>query len=85
MALRAEFLSDSKGVDFVGSPLGDPVGSVGGSDLTSIALTLNYKPVPSIKIQPEVRFDHTSAKSPVGSPLIKSDRVIIGAGISYLF
>jgi hypothetical protein len=77
-AIRAEFLSDSHGADVSGG-LGFPVG---GQDLSSIALTLNLKPVPSIKIQPEVRFDHTSLPGGFGT---KKDRVIVGAGVSYLF
>lgn len=79
LALRAEYLSDSKGVDISG-PLGFPANS--GNHITSVALTLNYKPVPSVKIQPEVRYDHTSVKNGFGT---KADRVILGAGVSYLF
>ena len=79
LALRAEFLSDPKGVDISG-PLGFPVNS--GNDITSLALTLNYKPVPSVKIQPEVRYDHTSVKTGFGT---KADRIVLGAGVSYLF
>ena len=79
LALRAEYLSDSKGVDISG-PLGFPANS--GNHITSIALTLNYKPVPSVKIQPEVRYDHTTVKNGFGT---KADRVILGAGVSYLF
>ena len=60
VGLRAEFLSDKDGVDASGGALGftNPPGV--GQDLTSIALTLNYKPIPSLKIQPEVRYDHSS-------------------------
>lgn len=87
LALRGEFLSDKKGVDAaadgVGAPLGflNPLGT--GQDLSSVALTLNYKPVPSIKIQPEIRFDHTSWAG--GFVPGKQNRVVYGAGISYLF
>lgn len=87
VALRGEFLSDKKGVDAaaggIGAPLGflNPLGT--GQDLSSVALTLNYKPIPSIKIQPEIRFDHTSWSG--GFVPGKQNRVIYGAGISYLF
>jgi hypothetical protein len=83
LALRAEFLSDENGVDASGGALGfqNPVGT--GQDLSSVALTLNYKPLPNIKIQPEVRFDHTSWSG--GFVNGKQNRVLVGVGVSYLF
>lgn len=60
-------------------------------DVTSIALTLNYKPSPRIKIQPEIRFDHISSSSgwdPSTAVIGSSgnqNRFIFGAGASYLF
>lgn len=87
LALRAEYLDDKdgggiKGIDFPGRPGSaitspDPDGKV-----SSIALTLNWKPVPNIKIQPEVRYDHTTYKDGFDG---KEDRITIGAGVSYLF
>ena len=46
LGLRAEFLSDASGVDASGGALGfqNPAGT--GQDLSSVALTLNYKPLP---------------------------------------
>jgi hypothetical protein len=83
LAVRGEFLSDVDGVDASNGALGfrNPLGT--GQDLTSVALTLNYKPVPTIKIQPEVRFDHTSWSG--GFVPGKQNRVFYGAGASYLF
>jgi len=87
VAVRGEYLSDKDGVDAaaggVGAPLGflNPVGT--GQDLTSVALTLNYKPLPAIKIQPEIRFDHTSWSG--GFVPGKQNRVVYGVGVSYLF
>ncbi len=79
-AVRAEFLSDSNGVDASADPLGFPLNS--GQDIASFTFTLNIKPVPNIKIQPEIRYDHTSLTDGYGK---KADRVIIGLGVSYLF
>jgi hypothetical protein len=83
LALRTEFLSDEDGADASGEALGfmNPPGK--GQDLFSTALTLNYKPRPNIKIQPEIRFDHTSYAG--GFVPGKQNRVIFGAGVSYLF
>ncbi len=50
--------------------------------LGSLTLTLNYKPVPSLKIQPEIRYDYTSFKNGLDG---KKDRVIVGVGVTYLF
>ena len=80
VAARAEFLSDARGVDASADPLGFAGNT--GNDLASIALTLNIKPVPNVKIQPEIRFDHTSLKNGFGT---HADRVILGLGVSYLF
>jgi hypothetical protein len=83
LALRAEYLADHDGVDASGGALGflNPVGV--GQDLSSVALTLNYTPVPAIKFQPEIRYDHTSYSG--GFVPGKQNRVIFGAGLSYLF
>lgn len=80
VALRAEFVSDARGVDASGDPLGFPVNT--GNDLTSLAFTLNFTPVPSVKIQPEIRYDHSSLAGAFGR---HADRVILGVGVSYLF
>ncbi len=83
-ALRAEVLSDKNGVDASGGALGfsNPPGT--GQDLYSLAFTLNYRPTPSIKIQPELRYDHSSCDTGTAFGT-KNDRVIAGAGVSYLF
>jgi hypothetical protein len=87
LALRAEYLDDKDGFGIKGIALGGRAGSAimspdATGDLASVALTLNYKPVPSIKIQPELRFDHTSYKDGFDGV---QDRFLIGAGVSYLF
>jgi hypothetical protein len=51
-------------------------------DLSSITLTLNYKPVPNVKVQPEIRYDHTSYAGGFDG---QDSRFLVGAGISYLF
>jgi len=80
LALRAEYLNDHYGADASGDPLGFAPNI--GQELTSFALTLNYKPAPHIKLQPEIRFDHTTLANGFGD---KRDRVLVGAGASYLF
>jgi hypothetical protein len=82
LAVRGEFLSDKNGADISGGALGfgNPPGT--GQDLASVAVTLNYRPLPSIKVQPEVRYDHSSYNKAFGT---ENHRVLVGAGVSYLF
>jgi Putative beta-barrel porin-2, OmpL-like. bbp2 len=84
LALRTEFLSDKNGVDMAGGALGfvNPLGT--GQDITSVALTLNYKPISRIKIQPEIRFDHTSWSGGFNGAG-EQNRLIFGASASYLY
>ena len=82
VGVRGEFLSDKNGADISGGALGFPNPPGTGQELSSVALTLNYKPWPNLKLQPEVRFDHSSRDGGFGN---KSDRVILGMGASYLF
>jgi len=105
LGIRAEYLSDSHGVDASGSPIsaagtyvpGGPLGLLNppgtGQDITSVAVTLNYKPLPRVKIQPEVRWDFTSwshgwdpsEATPAAGTFGKQNRFIFGAGASYIF
>lgn len=88
IAVRGEFLDDKDGFGLRGIPLGGRAGSAilpsaeTKGDLSSITLTLNYKPLPNVKIQPEIRYDHTSYGAGFDG---QDSRFMIGAGISYLF
>jgi hypothetical protein len=94
LALRAEYLDDQdgfglNGVGFPGRP-SSGIGSVfpsgaspdANGQVESVAVTLNWRPMPHIKIQPEVRYDHTSYTGGFDG---KRDRVVFGVGASYLF
>lgn len=83
VALRADYIDNPDGVlgpavrPGAGILTTDTDGSLG-----SVTLTLNYKPVPSLKIQPEIRFDHTSYAGGLDG---SKTRVIIGMGATYMF
>ncbi len=87
-ALRADFLYDPTGfATLYQSP--DPsgtgfpgVGFAHGQDLSSVTLTLNWKPADNIKIQPEIRWNHSTVSTALNG---KSDQFIIGMGASYTF
>lgn len=83
LALRADHIVNPDGV------LGPAVRSGAGittmdtdGDLSSLTLTFNYKPVPNIKIQPEIRWDRTSYNGGLDG---EESRFTVGAGVSYLF
>jgi hypothetical protein len=95
LAFRGEFLDDPDGAGLNvasanGSVLAPPLR--GGSsaisspdqsgNLASLTLTLNWRPTPNIKIQPEIRFDNTSYAGGFDG---KTSQVIAGAGVSYLY
>lgn len=88
IALRGEYLNDEDGLGLntrlgAPAPFGSGIFSPDGSgDLSEVTLTLNLRPVPNLKIQPEIRYNHTSYASGFGG---KENQFIIGAGASYLF
>lgn len=87
VALRVEHLEDKDGGGLKGIGLpGRGSSAILSPDLDgsiqSAALTFNWKPAPMIKVQPEIRYDHTSYSGGFDGG---KDRVVFGAGISYMF
>lgn len=93
-ALRADFIDDPTGfATFYQSPDPAVLGTAPGAtffngvaareqDLSSVTLTLNWKPVANVKIQPEVRWNHSTIDNALNG---KSDQFIVGFGASYMF
>lgn len=88
LAFRGEYLKDQDGLG-INSRLGGPAPFGAGiyspdnnGNLASLTLTLNYKPVPMLKIQPEIRYNTTSYTGGFNG---KTDQFIVGCGASYLF
>lgn len=87
VAFRAEYLDDPdggglKGINLPGRPNSAIVSADANGDMASFTLTLNWRPAPNIKVQPEIRYDTTSYTGGFDG---KKDRFTIGAGVSYLF
>lgn len=87
LALRGEYLDDPdggglKGIELPGRPGSSILSTDADGSLSSVTLTLNYKPLPNIRIQPELRYDYTSYTGGLDG---HKDRFILGAGVSYLF
>src|SRR6185295_2037018 len=83
VAFRGDYISSPDGVL---GPAVRPGAGITTTDnngnLASLTLTLNWKPMPNLKVQPEIRWDTTSYKNGLDGD---QSRFIIGAGISYLF
>ena len=63
---------------------GFPAGVYGsGQNLMSATLTLDYMPAPQIKIQPEIRWNHSSYSGAFATA--NRDQFIIGMGATYMF
>lgn len=91
LAFRGEFLNDPDGVglnvadpnSLAPAPNGAGISSPDGhGNLASLTLTLNFKPVPNLKIQPEIRYNTTSYGGGFNG---KDHQIILGCGASYLF
>ena len=87
VAFRGDYLKDQDGAGLLGGGIGghgaaSAIGVAGKGDLSSLTFTLNFKPTPNIKFQPEIRIDHTSYTGGLDG---KKDRVIVGAGVTYSF
>ncbi len=87
LAFRAEYLDDVdgaglKGINLPGRPNSAILSTDANGAISSVTLTLNYRPTPSVKIQPELRYDHTDYAGGFDG---EDDRFIIGAGITYSF
>ncbi|HEY5040523.1 MAG TPA: outer membrane beta-barrel protein [Verrucomicrobiae bacterium] len=88
VAFRGEYLDDKDGMG-INTKFGGPAPFGAGiysndlnGNLASFTFTVNLKPAPNIKIQPEVRYDTTSYTGGLNG---SHDQFILGCGASYLF
>jgi len=83
LAFRADYVDSPDGVlgPAVRPGAGITTTDTDGS-LASFTLTFNWKPVPNVKIQPEIRYDTTTYDGGLDG---EDDRFIFGAGITYMF
>jgi len=84
VALRADYIDSPDPLMGLGPAVrpGAGITTVGDSHLGSVTLTLNLKPTPNIKIQPEIRYDYTSFSGGLDG---SDNRIIIGCGATYSF
>jgi hypothetical protein len=82
LALRADYVDDTDGARTSGSPVNAPFPANTGHELYSLTLTLNWKPVSSLQIRPEIRYDHSSISTAFDG---HDDQVTAGIGVAFLY
>jgi hypothetical protein len=83
LALRVDYVDSPDSALGLGPAVRPGAGiAPGAGHIGSVTLTLNLKPVPNIKIQPEIRYDYTSIPGGLDG---KKDRIIVGCGATYSF
>lgn len=81
-AVRGDWLKDEGGARTSEVPFLAPFPANEGQKITSLTFTLNLKPVESMRIAPELRWDHSSLSDVFAG---KSNQVTFGVGAAYFF
>ena len=79
VSVRGDYLADNGATRTGFGPAGSS------PNVESITTTLNYSPLANLQIRPEVRWDHCSKEAYVSGSTAKSDQVILGVGVAYVF
>jgi hypothetical protein len=82
VAGRADYFKDQDGVRTSDAPSLAPFPANNGQELTSLTLTVNFKPVDGMKLAPELRWDHSSLNTAFDG---HDSQVTIGMGAVYSF
>lgn len=82
VAGRADYFRDGDGVRTSGSPSLAPFPSNTGQELTSWTLTVNFKPVPELRLAPEFRWDHSTLETAFDG---RDTQVTLGMGAAYSY
>ncbi len=86
-AVRAEYLDDPdggglKGITLPGRPGSAILSPDADGSMASVTLTFTIKPVANLRIQPELRYDHTTYDGGFDG---EEGRFTVGAGVTYSF
>ena len=54
-------------------------------NVLSLTTTLNLSPIPNLQVRPELRWDHCSKEAYTSKSTAKSDQILLGVGVAYLF
>jgi hypothetical protein len=82
VATRADYLNDNDGVRTSDAPALAPFPANNGQELTSVTLTVNFKPVDGLRLAPEFRWDHSSLDTAFNG---HDAQVTVGMGAAYSY
>jgi hypothetical protein len=81
-ALRADWLKDGDGVRTSGAPAFAPFAPNTGQELYSLTFTANFRPVPELRLSPEIRWDRSSKNNAFDG---HKDQVTLGVGAAFFY
>jgi len=79
LALRGDYLVDDGATRTAYGPAGSS------PNVASLTATLNLTPIPNLQIRPEIRWDHSNKEPFTDKGNTKSDQVLLGVGVAYIF
>ena len=82
VATRADYLKDGDGARTSDAPSLAPFPANNGQELTSVTLTVNFKPVEALRLAPEFRWDHSSMNTAFDG---RDTQVTVGMGAVYSY
>ena len=91
VAVRTDYLRDKDGARTFNAPTTAPFfsdttvfpfGAQIGQELTSVTLTVNFKPIEGLRLAPELRWDHSSVETAFDG---HGDQVTLGFGVAYSY
>jgi hypothetical protein len=81
-AIRGDWFKDGDGIRTSGAPAFAPFGPNTGQELYSLTFTANFKPVPELRLSPEIRWDRSSKDNAFDG---HKDQVTLGFGAAYFY
>ncbi|HUJ08623.1 MAG TPA: outer membrane beta-barrel protein [Verrucomicrobiae bacterium] len=82
VATRADYLKDGDGTRTSDAPSLAPFPVNHGQELTSVTLTVNFRPVEALRLAPEFRWDHSSLSTAFDG---HDTQVTVGMGAAYFY
>ena len=82
VALRTDYVKDNDGARTSDTPSLSPFPANDGQELTSVTLTVNFKPVDGLRLAPEFRWDHSSLENAFEG---HDSQATLGMGAVYSF
>ena len=82
VAGRLDYLKDQDGVRTSDAPTLAPFPANNGQELTSVTLTVNFKPIDGLRLAPEFRWDHSSLHTAFDG---HDSQVTVGMGAAYSY